>query len=702
MRKLVLNKKFNIKTQELYQKLNFLAVLICLFFVGTLSIGYAYLQKSLDIKGDVTLRAIKDIRVMSIGNFQSTNGGYDIYNPKYTTNTINTKIDLPSLTATVTYTATIVNNGTVAMDVSSIVNTSMTNENMIYELNGLVLNQTIAVGQTATFTITYKYKSTLVELPTDTTLGNIITFGFIEHQEAEYDYIKDGIILNLKGTDAPINNIWYDNVSNQEMYLKNNVVYNSESKSYQFSQDSYATLEKPIIPEYGDFTLEVLFSYPNDIETNLDQAIVAQVSDTSNDTGRFKLNAKLENYAKKILLFYNDKMANTNQFLYLNSNAIIDNTYLVQIIRSGEEYQLYLNGVDTNNGKSFSSQSPISQGPFKIGKWNQASLQPYHGNINTVRVYNRALTNKELFNNKIMDDYIYYGKEKPEDFSNLYDYATHSQISTNNGDVYIDNVGHYVYRGNDPKNYLKFNGSDDLYRIISYDTSRAMKVINVTDRFNLPFDESGNRHIDTSSYCDMSSTLAPDMENVFYGCNAWNKDNTFFNGTVEGSVETDSTSLTFLNQDYYNNYLETSVKSKILNYSFPVGIGKTNESRDASNTRAYERLWQGNIGLLNVADTLNASTTSHYINSGNTTVNNYLIKIAGEYEAYWTLSASEQNTYDVYAISRGYYIGKRRSSRYTQTDSGKVYTYYIAPVFYVSSDIPFLGSGSKEDPFIIN
>jgi hypothetical protein len=682
------------KKLEKYQLLNIMAMIVLFITLSSLSMAYSTLSQKLNVTGTVTIRPEETIRIDSIGGFTSTDGGYDIYNPDYNESSFSTKISLPNLTSKVTYTVTIKNYSNKIQDVKTITSVSNTNSSITYKLNGIRVGKTISPNETVSFTVTYYYLNTITTVPEDTINGSNIQFTFKEHEISDSDYITDGMLLNLRGVDAPINNTWVDNYQGKSLQL-NDVTYDSENRKYLFANSSYGTLNEAIIPETGDFTLEVRFSYPSDIASNIDQAIVAQVNDKSNDTGRFKLNAYYGNSANQILIFYNDNMASTNKFSYFTKEAELNKIYEAQIVRNGSYYELYLNGVNTQGGEYVDEYTSISQGSFKLGRWNDAANQSFHGGIYTVRLYDRALSETELKANRLKDE-GYYPESKPvyKDKSTIFKYATNYQDVSDNGSLYTDDLNNYVYRGDDPDNYVKINGSDDIYRIVNFNTKGEMKLIDTTYKYNTAFDATGNRSYSTSKYCNYASKSAGNNE--LYGCNAWAKADSFTNNNKTGNVSNDSTILTYLNTTYYNT-LSTSIKNKILTHDFANGYSGSGNNQSTALTNNWSRTWNGKVGLLTASDVLNANLTDMKIQSSQITINNYITHLTDRTSIYWTMTPTNANTYDVYAYGLGKQLGGRRASRYTQNN----YTYYAAPAIYVDGNVSYTGLGTSSNPFQI-
>lgn len=182
--KIKLITKFRESLRQAWYKQNFIVIMIALFLISSLSIGYSILSQTLNISGEVVLRVEKDIRVTSIFS-NSSNCGYDIYNPKYNENSITVNFSLPSLECTIMYSVTVSNNGTKAMELISIINENYNNNNIIYDITGYNIGDVILPNNSITFTILFKYSPTLVILPDNTDLGATIKFVWQEYIDSE-------------------------------------------------------------------------------------------------------------------------------------------------------------------------------------------------------------------------------------------------------------------------------------------------------------------------------------------------------------------------------------------------------------------------------------------------------------------------------------------------------------------------------------
>ncbi len=679
---------------------------VALFLVSLMSVGFAYMSQKLEVKATVNVYNKFSVRVVSVVVSEMTNGGVTQYNPNYNKLDVSTTSTLPNLDSTITYKISIKNYSmSVAAKLESIIEKSISNENVDYTLS-IKEGDLINSNSTTDVYLTIKYKDTTTVLPSDINTGVELEFKFIENEDDLYGKYADGdMLLNLRGVDEPVNDVWYDKENGYAMKL-NNVDYDSKERNYVFKGSSSATVGKAIIPQTGDFTLEARITYPTNIRKVIDQSIVAQVSDTSNDTGRFKIDAQYRQYQNQLLTFFNDLKGGTNAFVIHAVNPTLGGTFVTQVVRSGNKLSVYLDGVFVTS-YDFNAESPISTGPFKLGTWNDASTQYYTGNISAVRVYSRGLSDEELLNNKEVDDKMYAEIIEPDPTptppteKTLREYAIAHQIVTEGEGLYLDNLDNYVYRGVNVNNYLKFNGDSDIYKIISFNTDNTMKIINITQKFNQAFDESGNRSFETSTYCSAASKVANASLNQMYGCNAWQKADSLSIGSSTGNVLNDSSSNIYLNTIYYNS-MPSFIKEKVITHDFYIGYGIVNQSRNDTNLQSLTTKWNGNIGMITVSDVMNANVTNVNVSNAQTKLSNYLIKMTNSSSIYWTMTPANANTWDVYAMTNGTSFGKRRASRYDYMESGVNSIMYAIPSFYTDSLVEnYKGTGTSDDPFII-
>ena len=280
-------------------------------------------------------------------------------------------------------------------------------------------------------------------------------------------------------------------------------------------------------------------------------------------------------------------------------------------------------------------------------------------------------------------------------------------VSSGDG-LYEDSYesGRLIYRGQDPNNYITFNG--ETWRIIAKETDGTYKIIRNDVLANRAFDNQ-NRTA-SSTYCTNAS-----------GCGVYAAVEGIFSspsGSQSGTVTEDSSIKIYLNDDYYVNNINSTAKEQMISHSFNIGAveyldqsGAEADSieKNIAGEKMYQ--WTGNVGLANVSDILKASTnplckaatdqTSKLMQESPvvTCDSNYLFEIP-DITVYWTINA--------YSRESG---GRSYGTWYAVRDGGLVgIDYYNAyrgdivaprPVVFLKSSTTLSGSGTLEDPFTI-
>ena len=268
-------------------------------------------------------------------------------------------------------------------------------------------------------------------------------------------------------------------------------------------------------------------------------------------------------------------------------------------------------------------------------------------------------------------------------------------------------AGRLIYRGQDPNNYITFNG--ETWRIIAKEADGTYKIIRNDVLANRAYDEKNHRSTANNSYCKSPS----------YGCGVYAAVSGTFSspsGSQSGTVTEDSSIKIYLNDDYYVNNINATAKGQMTSHSFNIGaVEWLNESGAGADSIekniAGEKMytWTGNVGLANVSDILKASTNplctsatdqGIKIQEGQVTCNsNYLFEIS-DMTSYWTINAysneSGGNSIRAWYAARG--------SGRVGVDSNRAYfDDYNAPrpVVFLKSSTTLSGSGTSEDPFTI-
>ena len=277
-------------------------------------------------------------------------------------------------------------------------------------------------------------------------------------------------------------------------------------------------------------------------------------------------------------------------------------------------------------------------------------------------------------------------------------------VVTSGDGLYEDSYenGRYVYKGNNPNNYIEFNG--ELWRIIAKETDGTYKIIRDQLSENRAFDEENYRTTANNTFCDSS----------YSGCNVYGKVNGIFrlmSGQKMGTVTEDSSLSKYLNETYYNT-LTSDAKNQVQTHAFNIGVvlvyggGNQNNSiySDLNGEKAFQ--WTGNIGLPNVTDILRANSDSRCNSAGaasgtleqNLCISNYLVNNMSEI-SFWTMNGYSTQTY---ATSGAVWIPYRSGNRISFSVQAPSYSGGVRPVLFLKSTIKITGgNGSQSSPYMI-
>lgn len=282
---------------------------------------------------------------------------------------------------------------------------------------------------------------------------------------------------------------------------------------------------------------------------------------------------------------------------------------------------------------------------------------------------------------------------------------TDEVVTTGDG-LYEDayETGRYIYRGNEPDNYIWFN--EALWRIIAKESDGTYKIIkDEILPLQVPFDEANHRLTKNNTYCTMPN----------YGCGVFAKVDGIFqipDGTYKGTVTEDSTMYEYLNETYYQE-MTSEAKNQIQFHTYNIGpVQKLMDETDSIHKNIEgEKMyrWTGNVGLINVSDVLKASLNASCVsvtaavqNKSQTICDqNYLFHI-GVLKGYWTMNAfavnNEDVSYGVWSVYRDEVVTRPIYDHAQDLDKNS----YIRPVVFLKSTIQFLaGDGTKENPYQI-
>ena len=265
-------------------------------------------------------------------------------------------------------------------------------------------------------------------------------------------------------------------------------------------------------------------------------------------------------------------------------------------------------------------------------------------------------------------------------------------------------AGRLIYRGQDPDNYITFNG--ETWRIIAKETDGTYKIIRNDVLANRAFDEANHRSTENNSYCTDPSS----------GCGVYAAVSGTFSspsGSQSGTVTEDSSIKIYLNEDYYTNNINSTAKGQMISHSFNIGAVERLDQSGAENDSIAKNIkgekmytWNGNVGLANTSDILKASTnplcTSATTSNSDYDAcnNNYLLdRGTASSLSYWTINASpnesggySRKAWGGYVSSSVVYLGS-----YNASDSNKA----PRPVVFLKAETTLSGEGTLDSPFTI-
>ena len=237
-----------------------------------------------------------------------------------------------------------------------------------------------------------------------------------------------------------------------------------------------------------------------------------------------------------------------------------------------------------------------------------------------------------------------------------------TDIVTSGDGLYEDEYedGRYFYKGANPNNYVAFNGEVNGWRIISIEPDKTIKIIKDTI--------IGHQYI-KDQYWDTS------------GSNNWAR---------PASLNT------YLNETYYNS-LTTEAKNQIVSKDWNIGAITKNNNLATQINNEKSKTWNGKIALVTASEYIRTNSDKNYCGSFNLIEDNSLgcqnktWMYNNDY--WWTLSPNAFNTSYSFTVDS-----------YGAINSSKVsnYDYAVRPALYLSSEVTLTGSGTLQDPYVVN
>ena len=245
--------------------------------------------------------------------------------------------------------------------------------------------------------------------------------------------------------------------------------------------------------------------------------------------------------------------------------------------------------------------------------------------------------------------------------SKMANYLINKGVVTSGDGLYNIN-GEYVYRGDNPNNYIKIN--ERLYRILRITEDGNLKLI-TTKRTGDSFIYDDRFNSDIKKY---------------YGINDYSLSR--IKVSLEKLYNASSN-----NNDAYFSDLE---KSYMINADFCVGKRSINDTSISSSTEC-STISNQKVGTINIEDYYMISTSTKCASTSNLECNNYNYLYNYDYKTFLTLIGNRDESYTYLFIDSGA-INTARASK----------GYRIYPVIYLDSEILYLsGNGTLENPYIL-
>lgn len=226
----------------------------------------------------------------------------------------------------------------------------------------------------------------------------------------------------------------------------------------------------------------------------------------------------------------------------------------------------------------------------------------------------------------------------------------------------------YVYRGSNVNNYVKFNDSKRLWRIIKANSNGEIVLISARKTNELySWDRRYNNQTDDNSGVGIykNSNIYDSLEDIY--------NNKYVNDDSVGEVE----------------FLTNEDKKKLVEFNSCVGSrSKAESTKDGTKECAITE--KVKISLISAYDFLNASLDPNCNSTEKPDCQNYNY-LARSY-TYWSSTPSEKISGMVYKVNSSGYLEKGIAS----TES------YIRPVIHLSENTMLVkGKGTKSNPYVI-
>lgn len=231
---------------------------------------------------------------------------------------------------------------------------------------------------------------------------------------------------------------------------------------------------------------------------------------------------------------------------------------------------------------------------------------------------------------------------------------TSLKLDNNGNGLYAEN-GEYVFKGEDLKNYIKFN--NELWQVMRIDKDGDIKVI------------KNKAEDDEYVWDDRYNTSSEGKDGI----------NDFKLSRIKTTLD-----------KYYKNHFNAVHEAKESVVKKPFCIGKRNEKDDIKGTAECLSTMDMYVGLIYASEFYMASLDSTCKSFGQKQCSNYNYLAKNENSS-WTLTGSKTQTFRVYAFYEDEMYDINAS------DSSRIY-----PVIYLDSKMTVTGGkGTDTDPYIV-
>ncbi len=218
-------------------------------------------------------------------------------------------------------------------------------------------------------------------------------YELLDMDATETGYVSDGLLVHYDGYHKPENNVWNDlsgNGNNGVLYNFSENAWDNNSISFDGTNDYIKVMQASSFPSgSSQYTMEITFYYGT-LKTRNNLINLGIYNSPGNANGIYILNST------QISHWYweND--------LWTTSVLESDSSYIVTALYNGVNRKIYLNGVQ----KVTDTATPnVILGNVTIGDEIPGQDGFFNGEVHSVRIYNRALTDEEIKNNYNVDKY---------------------------------------------------------------------------------------------------------------------------------------------------------------------------------------------------------------------------------------------------------------------------------------------------------